>query len=116
VLFLMPRLRTSARKLANTAARFDAVGDVTLSCLVGVEVALAPRNEERRPLGCRRHRVPYFRGRSFSLPADPGYVRLASKTGATADIQETFAQGQERTYSIADAPTAVCSIKPSFAA
>jgi hypothetical protein len=35
-------LRESARKLTRTAARFDAAGDVTLSCLVGVKVALAP--------------------------------------------------------------------------
>jgi hypothetical protein len=42
VLFLTLRLRKSARKLARTAAMFDAVGLVTLSCLVGVKVELAP--------------------------------------------------------------------------
>jgi hypothetical protein len=42
VLFSTPRLRKSAKKLTRTAARFAAVGDVTLSCLVGLKVALAP--------------------------------------------------------------------------
>src|SRR5258708_27461962 len=41
VLLWMPRLRKSAKKLARTAARFAAVGDVTLTCLVVVKVALA---------------------------------------------------------------------------
>src|SRR6266700_207522 len=44
VLLWTPRLRKSAKKLAknlaNTAAMFAAVGDVTLSCLVGVKVEI----------------------------------------------------------------------------
>jgi hypothetical protein len=41
VLLLTPRLRRSAKKLARTAAMFDVVGDVTLTCLVGVKVEFA---------------------------------------------------------------------------
>jgi hypothetical protein len=42
VLLWIPRLRKSEKKLARTVAMFDAVGDVTLTCLVEVKVALAP--------------------------------------------------------------------------
>ena len=48
VLLLTPRLHKSARKLASTAAMFDAVGAVTLTCLVGVKVgAVAVRDRDR---------------------------------------------------------------------
>src|SRR6266700_8394746 len=57
-------------------------------CLVAVEATLALRNRKRRPFGRRRLHVLCFGGRCFSLPVDPGDVRLASKTGATADIPE----------------------------
>jgi hypothetical protein len=36
----MPRFRKCAKDRANTAALFDAVGAVTLSCLVEVEFEL----------------------------------------------------------------------------
>src|SRR4051812_24304398 len=88
MLLLTPRLRTSARKLtrnlANSAAMFDAVGDVTFTCLVGVKVELAPRNQERRPLGAASILFGVSVGAAFRCRQSD--VRLASESGTTADL------------------------------
>jgi hypothetical protein len=76
------------KKLARTAARFDALGAVTLTCLVGVKVQLGASERETAPFGAPSASCSVFRWALLLFAVDPGDVRLASKTGATADIPE----------------------------